>query len=85
MKLSVVPENASPAYSYPDREDQAHNVDGVRRTKAGKDSQTKVATEGRRGSLLCYRSTVQKCAPTQGAFNLRIKDSERHRFATAWR
>lgn len=37
-----------------DGEDQGHNVDGVRRTEAGENSQTKVVTERRRRFLLLY-------------------------------
>lgn len=59
-------------HSYHDREDQGHNVDGVRWTKAGENSQTKVAAEWRWSALLFYRTTVQKCAATQGTFYLWI-------------
>lgn len=58
-----------------DREDQGHDVDRVRRTKAGEYSQTKVATEWRWRFLFLYRTMVKRCAPTQGAFPLRIEHS----------
>lgn len=61
-----------------DREDQGHNVDGVCRTKTGKNSQTKVATERRWRSLVLYRTAVKKSTPTEGTFHLWIKHRKSH-------
>ena len=67
--------------AYHDGEDQGHNVDGVRRTKAGEDSQAKIAAERRWRFLLLYGTAVEKYTSTHGALNLWIKHPESHR---AW-
>lgn len=72
--------------AYHDGEDQGHDVDGVCRTKAGENCQTKVAAEWRRRFTLLYRTSVKICAPAQRTLHLWIKDSKSHfsRFLPHW-
>ena len=65
-------------HAHHDGEDQGHDVDRVRRTKAGENSQTQVATQRRWRFLLYYGSTVKKHAPAQGTFHLWIQHSQSH-------